>query len=175
MPADIPRLLPEEPLPRYAFVPGRSPHPVSDPAGHSFGQTHPPPVAIDPENWPVNRDYLCGFDLFNHGYFWEAHETWEGLWHAAGRRGPTACFLKALIKLAAAGVKHLEGKPSGVKSHARRAAELWREASVALDGPDFLGLQIASLITLADTLTRDGWPDEPPILRPVGTGLTGDN
>src|SRR4051794_23916492 len=31
------RLLPDEPLPPYSFVPGRFPHPVRDPAGHSFG------------------------------------------------------------------------------------------------------------------------------------------
>ena len=32
--------------------------------------------------------------LFNAGYYWEAHEVWEGLWHAYGRRGATADVLK---------------------------------------------------------------------------------
>jgi hypothetical protein len=163
MPADILRLLPDEPLPRYSFVPGHSPHPVSDPAGHSFGHVHPPPAPLDPAKWTDNRDYLRGLDLFNQGFYWEAHEAWEGLWHAAGRAGATASFLKGLIKLAAAGVKNLEGTPNGVTSHARRAAELWRE----VDGqPVYLGLRIASLITLAESIARDGWPGAPPALWP---------
>jgi hypothetical protein len=140
---------------------------VSDPAGHSFGRPHVAPVPLDLERWADNRHYLRGFDLFNHGFYWEAHEAWEGLWHAAGRTGTTAVFLKGLIKLAAAGVKHLEGKPDGVRSHASRAAELWRGVAESREGPaDFLGLRIALLLALADSLSRDGWPVESPVLRP---------
>ena len=40
-----------------------------------------------------------GIEHFNARRFWEAHEAWEALWHAAGRHGPTADFLKGLIKL----------------------------------------------------------------------------
>ena len=66
-----------------------------------------------------------GLDLFNFGYYWEAHETWEQIWHAAGRSGPLADFIKGLIKLAAAGVKARERRPEGVRRHALRAAELF--------------------------------------------------
>src|SRR3981081_2703360 len=96
------RLAAQRPLPPYAFVPGRSPHPVSDPAGHSYGQPPEKPPPLDPARWSESPTYLYGFDLFNYGYYWEAHETWESLWHAAGRRGPVATLLKGLIKLAAA-------------------------------------------------------------------------
>ena len=41
------RLLPERPFPPYAYVPGRFPHPVRDPQGHSFQ-----PKAIDPSAPP---------------------------------------------------------------------------------------------------------------------------
>jgi predicted metal-dependent hydrolase len=68
--------------------------------------------------------FLRGAELFNAGYYWEAHEVWEALWHAHGRRGVTADLLKALIKLAAAGVKVREGQEHGVRTHARRAADL---------------------------------------------------
>src|SRR5207247_604714 len=81
---------------------------VSDPAGHSFGRAPEPVEPLPPDKWQHNRTYLFAIDLFNAGYFWEAHEQWEALWHAAGRKGATADFLKALIHLAAAGVKHLE-------------------------------------------------------------------
>ena len=60
------------------------------------------------------RRIVEGIALFNAGYYWEAHEAWEGLWHAHGRDGPTADVLKGLIKLAAAGVKVREGRPHGV-------------------------------------------------------------
>ena len=46
---------------------------------------------------------LYGIDLFNHGFYWEAHEAWEGLWIACARRGPTATYLQAFITAAAAG------------------------------------------------------------------------
>ena len=62
-------------------------------------------------SWSQSHDYLLGCDLFNHGYYWEAHETWEGLWNACGRSGTTADFLKGLIKLAAAGVKAAKDVP----------------------------------------------------------------
>ncbi len=68
---------------------------------------------------------MHAIDLFNHGFYWEAHEAWEALWHAAGRKGAAADFLKGLIKLAAAGVKAREGRAAGVRQHAQRAEELF--------------------------------------------------
>jgi hypothetical protein len=144
----VPRFVPEEPLPAYAYVPGRSPHPVSDPAGHSYNAPRLRPAPPDPDDWSGCREYLYGLDLFNHGYYWEAHEAWEGLWHACGRSGVTADFLKGLIRLAAAGVKARAGKPDGVRSHARAARRLFervaRERGPA--APRYLGLSLDGLI-----------------------------
>jgi hypothetical protein len=120
----LPRYCEQRKLPPYSYVPGRSPHPASDERGSSFGHHEPPASALDESSWRNNETWLFALDLFNHGYFWEAHEAWESLWHAAGRRGPTADFLKGLIKLAAAGVKAREGRPNGVRLHAARAGEL---------------------------------------------------
>jgi uncharacterized protein len=126
--AEIPeRFAPEVPFPPYAFVPGRHPHPVTHPEGHRFGQVQEPVPAPDSETLESNPHFRFGLDLFNHGYYWEAHEVWEELWHAAGRQGALADFLKALIKLAAAGVKAREGNQNGVIKHARRAAELFTQ------------------------------------------------
>ena len=167
-PATRPRLVPELPLPPYAYVPGRFPHPVSDPAGHQFAARPAIPTPLEAGAWWSNQAYLWSFDLFNHGYYWESHETWEGLWHAAGRKGTTADFLKGLIKLAAAGVKNLAGTPRGVKSHAGRAAELWRAvARSPAAGQDLcFGLRIGHLIHVAERVCRNGWPDEPVVLLP---------
>ena len=169
--SEPPRYVPDCPLPPYTYIPGRSPHPVSDPAGHQYGRTPAAPDAIDVSSWPTNRTYLFGIDLFNHGFYWEAHEAWESLWHKCGRRGTDADFLKALIHLAAAGVKGLAGTPRGVLSHARRAADLLRIASAASASSDgvYFGLRLADLIALAETIQRDGWTQKPTL---VLTGLS---
>jgi predicted metal-dependent hydrolase len=139
--------VPEWPLPPYAFVPGgRWPHPISDPRGHSFGRPQEQPEALTQANWSESRAYLHGIDLFNHGFFWEAHEAWESLWHAVGRAGPVADFLKGLIHLAAAGVKVGQRVPEGVRSHARRAAELFEQTEDRVKGSSYLGLEPARLI-----------------------------
>ena len=164
----IRRLLPDQPFPPYSFVPGRFPHPTSDPAGHSFGIEPQTPAAIEPERWDQCKPYLYGIDLFNAQYYWESHVEFESLWLACGRHGVTADFLKGLIKLAAAGVKHLEGKPHGVTSHACRATKLWEDVAQNLRGEQefFLGFRLKALIEMAETIGGSGWPETPPCIFP---------
>ena len=76
-----PRYAPRLPFPSYAFLPGRDPHPQRDPAGHSYGEHGPTAVHVDADDWRDNEPYLFGVDLYNHGFLWEAHEAWEGIWH----------------------------------------------------------------------------------------------
>ena len=172
VPADQPRparrLVPDEPFPPYSFVPGRFPHPESDPQGHSFGVPRGAPAPLVPGDGPSCRTYLRGLDLLNGGYFWESHVEFESLWIACGRAGLVAEFLKGLIKLAAAGVKHLQEKPAGVRSHSVKAAGHWR--AVARHHDVLLGFRLADLIELAETITRDGWPKPSPVLLPAFPG-----
>jgi uncharacterized protein len=151
-----PRFVPDVPFPPYTFVPGRTPHPVREPAGYLFGQTPELPPPLEPERWQDSRAYLHGVDLFHHGYYWEAHEVWEGLWRAAGRTGTTADFLKGLIKLAAAGVKVRQGQPRGIASHAAGAAELFRDIARQLSGEDavYLGLRLRDLLAFTAQIER---------------------
>ncbi len=153
---EVPRFAPDRPLPPYSFVPGRFPHPVSDPQGHSFGADPPPAELLEPDRWQLCRAYLYGVDLFNHGYYWEAHEAWEGLWLACGRTGRTGWFLKGLIKLAAAGVKAREENLRGMKRHARRAAELFEQTAHELTPADlpFMGLRLTELIGFAGEIAN---------------------
>jgi uncharacterized protein len=171
------RLVPDEPFPPYAFIPGRFPHPTSDPKGHSFGITPALPSKVDSDRWRECHPYLYGIDLFNGGYYWESHVAWESLWMACGRKGVLADFLKGLIKLAAGGVKALEGTPEGVKSHSSRAAELWRNVlrSLKTDQDLFMGFRIKELIDLAETIHRHGWPAQPPLLIPTIASQGGSN
>jgi predicted metal-dependent hydrolase len=134
-----------EPLPPYAYVPGGPwPHPISSPRGHSFGKGASRAVVSAADQGATSPRFLRGVDLFNAGYYWEAHEVWEGLWHGYGRRGVTADVIKGLIKLAAAGVKAREGQEHGVRTHARRAAELFAAAQTAATS-DRLDLNLAEM------------------------------
>lgn len=159
-PVPPPRLLPERPLPPYTYHPGRTPHPTRDPGGHSVGEAAAAPPAPDPADWRAAAGYLYGIDLFNHGYYWEAHEAWEGLWAAFGRSGATATFLQGLINLAAIGFKVRLGNPRGVRANAATAARLLREAAERLGAGRrrFMGLDVAALAGVAETW-RDGRRD----------------
>src|SRR5437762_2797351 len=69
------------PLPAYRYVPGRHPHPLRDPLGHSYAASaQAVPAAWQLQDWPQLDAWLFGVDLFNAFYFWEAHEAWESLW-----------------------------------------------------------------------------------------------
>jgi uncharacterized protein len=142
----IPRYVPDRPFPAYTFVPRRTPHPTQDPAGHSHRRPAPAPDPLDPGRWQACTTWLQGVDLFNHGYYWEAHEAWESLWHVCGRAGTTADFLRALIRLAAAGVKAREPNPRGVARHLAAVDDLLRRITASLGDRDaYLGLALAPL------------------------------
>ena len=148
-----PRLAPRLPLPPYTYVTGHFPHPTRDRQGHSY-QVAPAAQSFDPARWHESETLLHAADLFNHGYYWEAHEAWESLWHACGRTGTAADFLKGLIKLAAAGVKAREGRTGGVRRHASRALELFRHTSAALplEIKRYLGLSLDEVSAFAAAL-----------------------
>ncbi len=112
---------------------------------------------MHPDAWLSSGDYCWAIDLFNQGYYWEAHEAWEQLWIAAGRSGTVADFLKGLIKLAAAGVKLREGNPRGVKRHAVRAGELLRltRERLGCEVTTYAGLQLESLQQFAARVAGD--------------------
>jgi predicted metal-dependent hydrolase len=148
-----PRWLPQKSLPPYAYLPGKSPHPVRDPTGHSY-HVEPIPVAVAAS---LSSDaFLWGLDLFNHGYYWEAHEAWEGLWQVADRDGPLRMLFKGLILLSAAGVKIRERKNAAAQRHAKRAAALLRQlAKVPTRAFErALGMSPAALAECAEAATR---------------------
>lgn len=104
-------------LPPYTYIPGRTPHPVSDPRGHSYRM---------PEETSLSLEQMIarGSFLFEHGFYWEAHEAWEQAWIQLGRTGTKANQIKGVIKLAASGVKCLEENLIGAQRHYQRAKEL---------------------------------------------------
>ncbi|MGL4512026.1 MAG: DUF309 domain-containing protein [Lacipirellulaceae bacterium] len=147
-----------EPFPAYAYVPGQTPRPPDAHRADAFTNPSDCPVPLDAATGAANPLHRYAIDLFNAGYRWEAHEAWERLWIAHGRAGPTADFIKGLIKLAAAGVKHRTGRPGGVTRHARRAAELFAATRATL-GPVVAGIDLAALELAALRVASKGWDE----------------
>ncbi len=126
----------ERPLPVYSHVPGRTPHPIRDPDGHSYGQAEPQLPDLNTDDWRQCEHYLYGIDLFNLGYWWECHEVLEGLWHAAGIGTPAAHVLQAVIQCAAAHLKAANDCPSGagrLHEHSVRHARWSGDRKLGLD------------------------------------------
>ena len=147
----VPRLLPSADLPRYTYVPASgTPHPIRDPRGHSHNKKSPAPLPLDCEAWAENRSYLWAIDLFNVGYYWEAHEEWERLWRATGADTTTGRFLKGLIKLSAAGVKVRENSLHGVRRHAASAGEVFADVAAEAGTDAYCGLEFTHLQYAAD-------------------------
>ena len=128
------------PFPSYRFVPGKSPHPRRDPKGHSYGQTEPKLPAFPPEEWERSDDYLYGIDLYNYAYWWECHEVFEGLWHAAGHNTEQRNFFQALIQLAAANLKRFLGNEQAAQKLARSGRTRLRKVP-----PIYMGLDVQTL------------------------------
>ncbi|KUM25619.1 hypothetical protein AU467_25775 [Mesorhizobium loti] len=113
--------------------------------------------------------FRWGIDLFNHGYYWEAHEAWEPLWHAAKQSIQHRLFFKALILLAASGVKIRQGKRRAAARHAERAAALFRRVVSVPNGlfETALGMTPAALAVYAEAavtspvVPRQPKPDQP--------------
>ena len=144
-----PRFVSDAAFPPYAYIGDPQPHPRNHPNGHSRDALEVTPPAFETDKWRDSRAYLRGLDLFNHGYYWEAHEEWEGLWMAAGKKGPVSEFMKGLIKLTAAGVKIRQAQVEGAQRHASRAVEHFQRCQELAARSDFGGFLLEDLIRFA--------------------------
>jgi hypothetical protein len=145
------RLLPAADLPRYTHVPSSgTPHPYRDPRGHSFNRKPSTPKQLTEENWAECRSYLVGLDLFNLGFYWEAHDEWDRLWRQSGPDSIVGKFLKGLVKIAAAGIKVREESIHGVRRHAASAGEVFADVAAETDQERFCGLKFEDLQFAAD-------------------------
>ena len=130
------------PLPRWRYVPGRGPHPR-----HRDGPHLPPlpepgagSTVFDVHEWPQSTAYRYAIDLFNHAYFWEAHEVLEDLLGLVGRDSAIGRFLSSLIQLSAAMLKEEPASHAGARRLMTRALRgLPRAPQV------FLGIDVAAL------------------------------
>ena len=123
----------QHPFPPYQYTPGRNPHPTIDSAGHSYGLAEAD-VDFVVSDWQNSEDYRYGIDLLNHGYYWEAHEALEGIWHHLGRKNQHAQFIQALILLAVSCLHKRRGKMSACRKVAKKGLQ---RLDIAVD--DYFG------------------------------------
>ena len=198
------RYAPAIPFPPYSYVPGHDlPHPLNDPAGHLYAgrdSAHAPPITsaeffalpTDPASrrralattLAANLRWLYALDLFNAGFHWEAHEVWEGFWHALGRATPAAQGVQGLIHLTAACVKVREGKAAGVRSHTQRARDRLAQGEAANDGSEggegsgCLGIaseSLAAVVTELENYQPECWHTARfPVVKVLVAGLQPD-
>jgi hypothetical protein len=68
-----------------------------------------------------NDDFLFGIDLFNAGYYWEAHTAWERLWAVEESSTEVRRFLQALLQTSAACLKAVQGRKEGARKLLEKA------------------------------------------------------
>lgn len=134
------RYIPHLPLPAYAYIPGRMPKDE-----HRRDIPKIKTINISPKRWFENEAYVYGIDLFNHHYFYEAHEVWEALWMKVDRETVQGKFLKGLIQLAASRLKVLMGEAKPAERLSLKARELFQivlnSGKCDLDG-SYMGFSI---------------------------------
>lgn len=145
------RYCPRNPFPPYRHIPGVTPHPIKDPAGHSYGVDESTiPRVLSPESWRINENYLYGVDLYNFAYFWEAHEAWEGLWHRA--EDDYRLFLQGLIQISAALIKRHMRMLKPLRTLSAAGSDKLREVQSRLEPPSetFMGINMGEFLSRLD-------------------------
>lgn len=141
-----PRYQPHRELPATAFLPGvgqAGSRSVRPPEVAGPGEPASPKFAA--QDWRLDADYLWGVDLYNNGFFWEAHEAWEAPWRTAEQAGGQRLFLQGLIQCSAASLKARIGQPNAMQRLSDRG--LIRLMRVQRDhGDAYMGLDLGRFV-----------------------------
>lgn len=108
---------------------------------------------LDAETVAQERAFRYGADLFNAGFFWEAHEVWEPVWMALPPNSRARQGCQALIQAANACLKLRFGR---AKAFGRLAAEVTRLAGdVTVKESSVAGVEFGAWERAFQTFTRD--------------------
>lgn len=131
------RFFPERALPDEPYLPG-------------IGQRPPEPDLHAPmlpaASWMANDAYLWGVDLFNAGYYWEAHEAWEAAWHAAPDDTQKS-YIQALVQYAAGMLKFVSGPKKTAAVLAERSLARLEGVKAEVEQP-YMGCDLNGVLTV---------------------------
>ncbi|HLG20963.1 MAG TPA: DUF309 domain-containing protein [Bdellovibrionota bacterium] len=142
-----------KPFPSYRYLPGRTSHPIRDPKGHAYGKVTTPIHLGASEEAGRHPDFLFGVDLFNAGYYWEAHEAWEGVWKALPPSCEESICLQGLIQVSAGLLKKVVAETEGSRQLISKGLEKLKVAQGRR--PNCLGLDFVPFITALEKAEPD--------------------
>lgn len=128
------------PLPSQPHVPGKSERPTVSPA---FDAAAAAPAYTVDQMWPENVTYLYGIDLYQSGFFWEAHEVWEPVWLRSAGNSRERLLVQGLIQLSNACLKIAMERPDAAARLLAIARDKVSEAAVG--GPAIMGIALTPL------------------------------
>ncbi|CAN5756827.1 hypothetical protein BH23PSE1_BH23PSE1_02710 [soil metagenome] len=114
-------------LPGAPHLPGQTPRPSDDDALHRIARSALRPT--DPASWQENAAWLAGLRLYEHRYYWEAHEVWEAVWMNAAPKSRERALVQGVIQLANAALKQVMGRPRASRRLAAMAERHVRDAA----------------------------------------------
>jgi hypothetical protein len=143
-----PRYWPEPSLPASPFIPGISPRSERQTINicEDLGVFAERPLTA--ENWPRHGPYLFGVDLFNHGFWWEAHERWEKPWRCGDLLQRP--FLQGLIQLAASFLKWRVGNARGQEGLRSKGLRNLEAVKRQVGDEVYMGLGLQELVMKID-------------------------
>ena len=124
-------------FPDRKFIPGEGIHPKKQPHGSHIPELKSEITKFDNDTWQNSQRYLYAVDLFNFGFWWEAHEVLEDLWNQTGKSTLTAKFIQGLIQISAAFLKDSQLFPRGASRLAAKGL-----SNLRLLSGIFLGLNV---------------------------------
>lgn len=149
-------------LPKRPFMPGRDPHPRDDPERAHLPEFPRDSCEFDASAWGESVQYLYAVDLFNNGFWWEAHEVIEGLWLAVGQSTPVGSFLQGLIQVSVALLKKSQESLPAARRLADRGLSRMRSSGGNGEGVS-LGIEVNAFAEGIEAFLAGRQP-EPPVI-----------
>jgi len=103
-------------------------------------------------DWMGHTRFLHGCDLFDHRFFWEAHEVLEDIWHAIPRSHSDRERVQFLIQASACCLKRHVGALSPARTLLERCRERRDRFEPVVFQPDAL------LDSLEEFINGGDWP-----------------
>ena len=129
-------------LPDKKYSPGQGVHPKKAPQQFHIPELPSDEATFSVNTWKNSQRYLYAIDLFNYGYWWEAHEVLEELWIKTGKTSFTGIFIQGIIQISATLLKKSQSTPNSASQLESKGLSKLRLRSGV-----FLGIDVEEFTT----------------------------